>query len=365
VRKSLTLIRRFFGLLLNLFPQYYRHEYGDELQSVFELSIKDATKVGWLEVVIVASRELLGLPKAILYEHLRERRKTKMSGKFVSRFDFPHGSRSEFLAMMASFVVPVAIILFIRALTYIFGVVPADALWLNIIFAVFFFGSLLGMFAFGLAAGAPRWFLPYLGFNLSIINLFTHTLVFPPSWSGFPFLQDASRFIKGFVRQGTVWIGVAVLVILLVLVTAIIPKFRPFYRRLKDDWTLLAFVIYGAVPLAILLTFDDYQGEEPYVLVANLILAVGGWFYVRNQNPWKRYLVLFIGLTLSMAVAAVGKAIIYKYFWEGVRHFTWQSETMSTVTLWVWLALFMLIPLALNLLPRAKRHSRTSGAAVM
>ncbi|HSM70425.1 MAG TPA: hypothetical protein VK851_02690 [Anaerolineales bacterium] len=289
-----------------------------------------------------------------------------MTGKFSSRFEFPHGSRSEFLAVVASFVIPVAVILFVRALIYyIFGVVPADTLWLNIIFAVFFFGSLLGMLAVGLAEGAPRWFLPYLGFMLSIINLFTHTLVFPPSWSGFVFLRQASRFIRGFVRQGTVWIGVIVLAILLVLIAALIPKFRPFYRRLKDDWTLLAFIIYGVVPLAILTTLDDYQGEDLYVLVANLVLAIGGWFYVRNQNPWKRYAILFIGLTLSMAVAAVGKAIIYKYFWVGVRHFTWQSETMSTVTLWVWLALFMLAPLALKLLPGASNHSHMSDTVVV
>jgi hypothetical protein len=267
--------------------------------------------------------------------------------------------------VVASFILPVAVILSVRTLINIFGIVPAETLLTNIIFAVFFFGSLLGMFAVGLAAGAPRWFLPYLGFILSIINLFTHTLVFPPSWSGFPFLEQASRFIRGFVRQGTVWIGVVVLSILLVLIAALIPKFRPLYRRLRDDWTLLAFVLYGTVPLAILLTFDDYQGEDLYVLVANLVLVIGGWFYVRNQNPWKRYLILFTGLTLSMAVAAVGKAVIYKYFWVGVRHFTWQSETMSTVTLWVWLALFMLTPLALNLLPPAKKHSHTSDAAVM
>ncbi|PWB70682.1 MAG: hypothetical protein C3F07_16220 [Anaerolineales bacterium] len=349
-----------YGLFLNLYPKTYRDEYGEELQMVFNLTLDEAMKMGRVYIASVLLQELIGLPGAIIHEYLRERRKRKMTRKFASRFDFPQGSRTEFLAVMASFVIPVAVILFVRALIYFFGVVPANALWLNIIFAIFFFGSLLGMLGVGLAAGVPRWFLPYLGFMLSIINLFTHTLVFPPSWSGFSFLQQASRFIRGFVRQGTVWIGVIVLAILLVLIAALIPKFRPFYRRLKDDWTLLAFVIYGAVPLAIILTFDDYQGEQPYVLTANLILTIGGWFYLRTQLPWKRYLILFIGLALSMAVAALGKAIIYKYYWEGVRHFTWQSEMMSTVTLGVWMALFMLTTLVLILLPQAKNHSQIS-----
>jgi hypothetical protein len=40
-------------------------------------------------------RELLGLPKAIIHEHLRERRKAQMTGKFASHFDFAPGSRNE------------------------------------------------------------------------------------------------------------------------------------------------------------------------------------------------------------------------------------------------------------------------------
>ena len=285
-----------------------------------------------------------------------------MTGKLLSRLDFPQGSRTESWVVLLPFALTYVLYRSMISLNISISNMP---FWVEVVIGLTFLGSIFGMFIAGLRIGAPRWFLPYLGFVLSIINLFTHTLVFPPSWSGFAFLGQASRFIRGFVRQGTVWIGVVVLTILVVLIAALIPKFRPFYRRLKDDWTLLAFVIYGTVPLAILLTFDDYRGEELYVLVANLVLAAGGWFYVRNQNPWKRYLILFIGLTLSMAVAAVGKAIIYKYFWVGMRHFTWQSETMGTVTLWVWLALFMLTPLALKVLPQSNNRSHMSDAAMV
>jgi hypothetical protein len=67
-------LRDCYGLLLNLYPKAYREEYGDELQVVFNSSLDDAIKAGWLEVVIAISRELIGLPKAILYEHLRKPR---------------------------------------------------------------------------------------------------------------------------------------------------------------------------------------------------------------------------------------------------------------------------------------------------
>jgi hypothetical protein len=67
-------VKTFYALLLHLFPKAYRDEYGDELRAVFDLSLDDATRAGMLEVMCVVLRELIGLPKAILYEHLRKPR---------------------------------------------------------------------------------------------------------------------------------------------------------------------------------------------------------------------------------------------------------------------------------------------------
>ncbi len=67
-------MKSFYSFLLYLFPKAYREEYGDELQMVFNSSLDDAIKIGWLEAVIVISRELIGLPKAIIHEYLRKPR---------------------------------------------------------------------------------------------------------------------------------------------------------------------------------------------------------------------------------------------------------------------------------------------------
>jgi len=63
---------KLYRVLLNIYPLRYREEYGDELQAVFDLSLEDAMKIGKLEVARVFLRELVGLPKAILHEHLRK-----------------------------------------------------------------------------------------------------------------------------------------------------------------------------------------------------------------------------------------------------------------------------------------------------
>ena len=65
-------LRRLYGLLLNLFPRTYREEYGDELQAVFNLSLADAARRNGLEFATALLQELISLPKAILYQHLRK-----------------------------------------------------------------------------------------------------------------------------------------------------------------------------------------------------------------------------------------------------------------------------------------------------
>ena len=351
-------LRRIHDLLLTLYPREYLGEYGDELQTVFNLSMDEAT--GRYEVILIFVRELAGLPKGIISEYLRERRKTKMSGKFISRFNFPQGSILETSAVLLPFILTYVLY---RLTIYLNVSISNMPFWVEYLIGLTFLGSVIGMCVAGLHLGTPRWSLPFLGFVFSIINLLASTLVINPDWRGFPFLFQASRFIRGFVYEGLFWSVMFILVVLLVLFTALIPRFRPFYQHLKNDWTLLAFVIYGAVPFAIILTFDDYQGERPYLLIADLILAIGGWFYLHTQVSWKRYLILFIGLALSMAVAAAGKWILYTPT-PGFG-FTKFSEMMGTVISLVWLALFMLIPLAFNLLPRVKNHSQTHDTAVM
>ena len=57
-------LRKFHRLLLNLYPKKYRDEYGEELHTVFNLFMNDAT--GWVEEINIFLRELMGLPRAIL-----------------------------------------------------------------------------------------------------------------------------------------------------------------------------------------------------------------------------------------------------------------------------------------------------------
>jgi hypothetical protein len=144
------------------------------------------------------------------------------------------------------------------------------------------------------------------------------------------------------------------------LLAALIPTFRPFYRRLKNDWTLLAFILYGITPFAILLTFDDYQHAGPYVFVSFLILALGGWLYLHNEAPWKKFMILFTGLTLAMAVAVLGAAVLVeKSLYASVAN--WQTAMAETIMTWMWLAIFMLLPPLIKLIPLPHNTSQNTS----
>ena len=353
MKLNLQFLRRFYGLFLTLYPPKYREDYGRELQSVFDLSLDEAVTKGGFEVEKLVLRELVSLPKAILYEHLRERRRSIVTGKFASRFNFAPGSWIESFVALAPFLFGMVMVL----LGYIgrYLIVP---LWMQIAFVIFFWSLVLGLFLLGSAKGLPRWFLSYLGLPLPIVSLLLFNSLME-KWGGVWWYR-LPWLLSAFIQEGLFWMGLVLTMALLLVATILVPKFRPFYRRLREDWTLLSFLLYGTVPLALFITFNEYKNVEPFFFLSLLMLAIGGWFYLRNEAPWKRFWSLFIGLALSMLTAAVGKAVLYEESWPQAFYLGWKNEMVYTLVTWAWLALIMLIPPALNLLPRSKNSLQTT-----
>lgn len=327
-----------YALLLYLFPKTYRGEYGEELQAVFDLSLDDAAGFGWLEVAIVICRELAGMPKAILYAHMREMRKAKMKKGFESYFDFAHGSWHEFLTALFPFLLGGSIPL----INYLGGkgLFSNDA---GSVVALVMLVLFLVLLVVGINRGMPRWSLPYLGFLFSILSVFMLSAVFgTPIYLLFRDLRDQSVLLIDILWDGIFWYGLLCAILLLV----VLGRFSPAFQRFRDDWTLPCFVLYGGAPFALWLTFDEYVGDEPYVLLALLVLAAGAWIYLRSAGMGTRFATLFIAMTAAMFIAAIGK-------WLLVPSQTWpiqideglaKAEFRHTVAMWGWFALGMIIP---------------------
>lgn len=275
-----------------------------------------------------------------------------MNKTFASRFDFAPGSGREVFAALAPFLFGMVMV-FIGYL----GRYLTVPLWMQIAFVILFWSTAIGLFLLGSAKGLPRWFLPYLGLPLPIASLMLFNILvemWGAWWNRLPGL------LSDFTLGGFLWMGLILLVFLLLVISRLVPRFHPFYQRLRDDWTLLSFLLYGAVPFALWLTFEGYVNEEPFAILSLFMLALGGWFYLRNDEPLKRFVSLQIGLALSMLIATAGKAVLFMGSWFQVFDSTWKDELLSTLVTWVWLALIMSLPLLLNLLPRSENASRAT-----
>ena len=352
-------VHRLYGWLLLLFPKTYREEYSGELLAVFGLSIDDALEKGMLETADVILRELTGLPKAIIHEHLRERRKNKMNGKVSSRFDFPPGSRFEPLAVFLPFIGLYVLFLLIGVLhDYMYSLQIGSSV-VGTLTGLVFLGAILSLYVIGFRMGTPRWFLPYLGFLLAVLSLYVFSVVFgTPIYFLFRDFRDQSLLIIDILWDGIYWYGLLFAILLLVVSSRISPKFQ----RFKNDWTLPCFVLYGGVPFALWVTFDEYVGDEPYTLSAFLVLAIGAWLYLRSAGERTRFGALFIAMTFAMFIVAIGKMLL-------VPSQTWpitvdgglaRSELGHTITMWVWFALGMMIPLANRFLSHSASSSQVS-----
>ena len=78
MKANLQFLRQLYGLLPLVYPKTYREEYGEELQIVFELSLEEAATKGGFELERLILRELVSLPQAVILEHLRQRRMSKL-----------------------------------------------------------------------------------------------------------------------------------------------------------------------------------------------------------------------------------------------------------------------------------------------
>jgi len=350
-------VKGLYSLLLYLFPKAYRDEYGDEMQAVFDLSLEDAVRTGKFEVVKVFLRELVALPPAIVHEQLRERRKAKMTREFSSRFDFAPGSPKEVLAAVAPFLlcgtIPFLVSLFISR--------PHI---LDEMLGICMLVSMISVLAVGFFRHVPRWFMPYLGLPLPLLSAVI-SINWWDVWSR-SFLANLSTtlFLWTFLSYGLLWEIFIALLVLLVVFSAAIPRYRPFYRRLRNDWTLLCFILYGATPSMAFFAFEGFPQTGPFRELIFLIVAAGGWLYLQNDVPWKKFLILIGGQTLSIFTAAVAQVVLYEssaYYNPRIDiSVAWWDYVHVSVAIWMWLVLIMFLPLVINLLPRSKNPLQTA-----
>lgn len=272
-----------------------------------------------------------------------------MIRKFDSYFVFPPGSWKEFLTALLPFFVAGAAIPVLNYLIRLKVVRASGLLGTGIPLALF--GLFIILLIVGMLKEIPRWSLPYFGFLLSLLSVFLFSFLFgTPIYFLFQNYRDSS-LLMDILWDGIFWYGLLTAMVLLVVKS----RTSPVLQRFRNDWTLLCFLLYGAAPFGLLLTFDEYVGEEPYALLTFLVLAGGAWFYLRSKSEWKRFGLLLGALSLAMLIATAAKLILIpSQDWANPLDTSLiNSDAKHTVLMWVWFAIGMLIPLGIKLLPRS------------
>ncbi|MCL4561596.1 MAG: hypothetical protein M1281_13410 [Chloroflexi bacterium] len=159
----------------------------------------------------------------------------------------------------------------------------------------------------GILKGFPRWVMPYLSygviFGLYISNAST------PGLSIFG-IQLWAKALWG--------VRACVPMILVILIAAafwrsLIKPLQKFVDKILEDWTLVAFGIFGLLPLiAILMDEVDHNFSFPILAIAEGILVAGALLYMLIRKPLPRFLALVLSAALS--VILMGSAS--SYYWQ-------------------------------------------------
>ena len=190
----------------------------------------------------------------------------------------------------------------------------------------------------GVMRGLPRWVYPFAGLLLCYIG-----------------------FIAG---QTGLWLFFTIMLFAssMLLIAAILTDPQPTHlpvlirrigQSLSLDWTRLSFGVYGAMPLIILMAFDDahLNSHTPYFAFSVLAMIAGALLYCRGLDTTMQFTTLLAGLTFAIWGAWLDKIS----FASGLMNWTIVSsmglESIAWMgILWIQWAFLILSPVGFILL---------------
>jgi hypothetical protein len=345
---SLTL---FYRLLMNVYPPAYRAEFGSEMYDTFIEGAEEAGSQGRLGKFIL--KELRDTPKALAYAYWDGWQAKLQTGiqtlqDIASTSDLPPAppdgreSWRQTFYELGLFMVAAGLLIVV---TYSDGL---DTGWQR---EPDFLGKVitwltLPFLLLGMARGLPRWKYPFggllLGYHLFVsyqAGLWTFLLV---------------MLLAFFV--------LAVAETLTNPQPSLLPlPLRRIGQSLSVDWTRLSFGAFGAMPLVILLAFDDahLNNRTPYLALSALMMVVCALLYCRSRDRTNQITALLAGLTVVICGAWLDKI----HFAGGLMN--WRTvpaagipELLWLLKLWLQWGLLILLPALFVLLGHTARLKR-------
>lgn len=224
-----TFLHWAFRQLLRLYPRSFYEEFASEMQADMADALADAESRGRRAMLTFLVRELVAVVSSAITERWREKLNGVYSGKPMGWAD------------IAVALIPFTMLLLISVSNAARFSLP-DWVGTGILGFVGF------MIFIGLIRGLPEWSLPCIGLGFGIIGLFSVGYAYRVLSSLYQLSSDPTW--RTILNGGVMWWGIVVLVPILIILTAVVKPWRPFYERVRADWTVLSFALYGNVPVA-------------------------------------------------------------------------------------------------------------------
>jgi len=348
-----------YRCLLHLYPASFRAEFAAEMDEVFFQAIADAAHQGRGTLARLCLRELGTWPGAVGREwaSVLWARLDKQKGGLVDSGLFPQEAVPAMVDPRKPVPWPDVLLATLALLVpgLALAGLPFPASWhLPLLLGSYLF-ILLGLLA-GWVRGFPTWSYLYLGFGL-VFALWLSDVATP----GLELLGHT--FARNEVWGWRAWLGLGVIAVLALLLTRSLRPLAGLFTGVWRDWTCLSLAVYGVLPFAIWILFDEVH--DPYhaifLIVSSLLLAAGAAAALRSETTSRRMLSLLAGLTASWLVSTVALAA----YWHGPRvpghaPFHWSETAVPMAIAWAVVVAILFVPVILSLLQRVTRPRRAA-----
>ena len=294
-------LARLYRVLLWLYPPAFRAAFADEMQDVFAETLDQAAGRGFLALAAVSLREFWHAPPILFRAYWSAwKRRGRASVPDVQADPLPppgpDGRHSWLQAGLETglFAAAGAVLLLLNYLPGPWSLPDWEHGPESIGAALLLFP--LPALVLGLSLGGlPRWAYPSAGILL------------------------AYYLLAGLRYQVLPCLGLFLLASLLLAALAdranagprpLPPSVRRIGRSILADCTRLSFGMYGALPLLVLLAYDDgrLHDRTPFLALSVLAMLAGALAYARSRRPLHQIGALMAGLTLALAAAGLDQA---------------------------------------------------------
>ena len=348
-----NLLILFYRLLLSMYPPAYRAEFGNEMYDTFAEGFAEAQAQRRLGIYLL--RELRDTPRSLSNAYwqgwmMKLQTRIQVLQDVASTSDLPPAppdgreSWRQALWELSPFLLTA---LFLVLATYL-PFFDISAGWQR---DTQFLGKVimpltLPFILLGLARGLPRWSYPFggllLGYQIFVSYQSSMWLFLIAMLCAYCMLGAAAIITDPHPSRLPIW-------------------FRRLGQSLSLDWTRLSFGVFGAMPLIVLIAFDDAHANDrtPYLVLSALGMVLSAFAYCRNRTTSAQITPLLAGLTFSIWCAWMDRITFAGGLvgWVTVPS-TGLDEMFWLLRLWLEWGVLIVSPALLVMMGRAVRVKR-------